>query len=98
MTYCQNIRKMVLNYKGNKSNIPNIYNVSRSTYYNWKNKISCSGRKLKITPRIKCYIRSYVIKRKNFNYKLLIKAINRLFSITISKSSIYSILQKNEYN
>jgi len=92
MTYCKTIRKLVCNYKGKKIDIPYLYGVSRSTYYNWRN--NTSKIRKKITPEIKCYMRSYVIKRVNFNYKLLIKSIRINFSISISKSSIYNILKQ----
>ena len=68
MTYCKTIQKLVFNYKGKKVNIPYLYGVSRSTYYNWRNNIGYSKiRKKKITAEMKCYIRNYVIKRINFN-------------------------------
>lgn len=82
--------------------IVNILNISKSSLYNWikinnsnnltdkikYNKIS------KYTPAIKCYIRSYVIVRVNFDYKKLILQIKRKYKTTISKTAIYDILSQ----
>jgi transposase len=82
--------------------IVNILNISNGTLYNWinaknnnnlKNKIKYKKRS-KYTSVIKCYIRSYVISRVNFDYKRLMTQIKKKYKITISKSAIYDILSK----
>ena len=82
--------------------ILNILNVSKSSLYNWikinnnnnlKDKIKYN-KISKYTPAIKCYIRSYVIARVNFDYKRLIIQIKRKYKISISKTAIYNILSK----
>jgi transposase len=83
--------------KANRITTSNIFEISRKSLYNWskgkyldKNK----RQKVKITPEIKCYIRAYVIKRYNFDYKLLIKAIRKKYHVCVSKSSVYNILKQ----
>ncbi|AYV84902.1 MAG: hypothetical protein Hyperionvirus52_3 [Hyperionvirus sp.] len=51
-------------------------------------------KKLKGSPTICFYICGYVLKRKFFSVKLLIRNIKRKFSVSISKSYIYHILKK----
>ena len=76
--------------------IISILNISKSTLYNWINAVNNNNlkNKSKYTPVIKCYIRSYVIARVNFDYKRLIIQIKKKYKITISKSTIYDILNK----
>ncbi len=88
--------RCVENKKANRVMTSNIFGISRKSLYNWskgkylnKNK----KQKVKITPEIKCYIRAYVIKRYNFDYKLLIKAIRKKYRVCVSKSSVYNILK-----
>jgi len=82
--------------------ILNILNISKSSLYNWikinnrnnlKDKIKYN-KISKYTPVIKCYIRSYVIARVNFDYKRLILQIKRKYNISISKTAIYDILSQ----
>ena len=82
--------------------IISILNISNGTLYNWlnaknnnslKNK-SKYNKSSKYTSEIKCYIRSYVIARVNFDYKRLIIQIKKKYKIIISKSAIYDILNK----
>ena len=87
------LKQIVTSYQGPKINIPKIFQISRSTYYHWK-KYSPKQRKVKITPNIKCFIRTYVINKINFDYKKLINIIQRKFYIQISKSSVYNILKQ----
>jgi transposase len=93
-----------IKYKGLYSinNIIKTFNISNGILYNWiklyntnklvekvkYNKIS------KYTGEIKCYIRNYVIKHHNFDYKKLITLIKKRYIVIISKSSIYNILNK----
>ena len=82
--------------------IISILNISNGTLYNWMNALNNNSLKnkskynkqSKYTPVIKCYIRSYVIARVNFDYKRLIIQIKKKYKITISKSTIYDILNK----
>lgn len=87
------------------TNTLNIFNISKSTLYNWINldkqnllpsfsniRVSYKSR---ITNEIEKYIIIYVTKRCSFNIKNLKKCINRIFNISISKSHIYYILKKN---
>src|SRR3972149_10222765 len=73
-----------------------IFRISNGSLFNWKNLKKINNLRenkktfknhSKFTPQIKCYIREYVIKRINFDYKLLIRQIKRKFNICISKSS-----------
>ena len=51
-------------------------------------------RKLKITPEMKCYIRTYILKKTYFEYKILLKLINNKFKVSISKTSLYNTIKK----
>jgi transposase len=99
-------KKLVVNFYKNKdgykiSDILRIYNISNGSLYNWvkcdktnslKEKASYN-KTSKYTPAIKCYIRSYVLKRKVFDYNKLIKLIQKKYNIKASKTSIYDILK-----
>ena len=79
------------------------YNISNGSLFRWI-KLKHNGnllidkkqynRKSKITPVIKCYIRSYILKKVHFNYKLVLHLIMNKFKVTISKSSLYNIINK----
>jgi len=92
-------------YNNNCKNIQyilNVYKISKSSLYNWINlhkinKLTYKKRytkKSKIIPKIKCYIRSYVLRKKRFMYKKLIALIKKRYNIIISKSSLYNTLNK----
>lgn len=85
------------------NDIIKIFNISSSSLFNWiklynNNELHAEKKqytkKSKITPIVKSYIKSYVIKKVNFDYKKLISMIKRKFKISISKSSIYNILSE----
>ena len=84
------------------SKLLTIFKISNGSLYNWirlfKNNTLAEKKKYFkksiILPHIKCFIRAYVIRKINFIYKSLIKAIKRKFNIIISKTSIYSVLKK----
>jgi len=99
-------RKVVEFYKKTKLctiDVLKVFGISNGSLFNWiilydNNKLTSKKHYIKkyskITPNIKCYIRKYVLKKINFNFKLLIKYIKRHFNIVISKSSIYNILKQ----
>jgi transposase len=83
----------------------NIFNVCKSTIYNWLNlyKINMlpvksnirTLYKSKISNEIEKYVIMYVTKRITFNKKNLNRCIKKIFNKTISTSSIYKILKQN---
>lgn len=80
----------------NKSEIAKCYLVSRKSLYNWEKGVhinKVTTRKKKLTPAIKCYIRTYVISRISFQYKLLIKNIQRKYNVKIGKTLLYDTLK-----
>lgn len=78
-----------------------IFAISRSSLYNWirlwklgnLHKKEHYQKDSKYTSDVKKYICDYVTTKVNFDYKKLIRLINKKFSITSHKSSIYSILK-----
>jgi len=79
------------------------FGVSRGSLYNWisryaENRLQPNkcGPKIKITKSIQQYICNYVLRRTIFKYQLLQKQINKKYSITISKSTIYNVLKTNK--
>jgi len=96
------IKCYYLNYK--IKSLIYIYDVSKSTIYNWINeynnnllKINMNNRTTydsKINKTICQYIENYTLKRKcTFNIKNLRKNIKRIYKINISRSRIYQILK-----
>ena len=94
-------------YNNNKNKITikelvKIFNISIGSLYNWlkqynnnslqekKKYIKCS----KYTPIIKSYIKSYILQYPSFDYIVLMKKVMRKFNITISKTSLYEIINK----
>lgn len=86
-------------------NALNIFDISKSTLYNWINldkqnlldspsNIRCSYN-CKITNEVEKYIVIYVTKRCIFNVKNLRKCIKRIFDISVNKSSVYCVLKKH---
>lgn len=84
------------------SEILKIFNVSVGTLYNWINKYKNNNlhekvkynKESKFTPEIKCFIRNYIMVYPNFDYKIIIKKVIQKYKIDISKSSLYSIIEK----
>jgi transposase len=71
--------------------------VSISSIYSWiklKELNPARIRKNKLEIYMKYHIRDYVLRRVNFNYKLLLKWIDTKFKIQISKSTLYAIIKK----
>jgi transposase-like protein len=66
---CYNTKKYT------KNELLTIFGISNGSLYKWLKQFSdgCLGvknkRKEKLTGEMKCYIRAYVIRRVNFNYK-----------------------------
>lgn len=93
-------RKLIINYyKSNKNvaNTINTFKISNGSLFNWiKNNPKDNilyNRNRKVTPRMICYIRTYVITHINFNYKLLLRNIKRNFKVSISKTTLYNRLK-----
>jgi len=107
--YCNELKIAIINFKNssywNISNAIKIFNVSKSSIYGWislyKNGLLIKESnmrtlyKSKITPEIEKYVKLYVLKRVTFNCKNLNRCIRNIFNKTISVSSIYKILKKN---
>lgn len=80
----------------------NIFNISNGSLYKWLKQYKNGSlkiknkRKEKLTKEMKCYIRSYVIRRVNFNYKKLILLIQKRYRILISKSLLYKCIASME--
>ena len=85
--YNSQYKMLVLNIysENNKKNTLKLSGISNGSLYNWKNKkdngynLDNKKKKSKISSVIKCYIRTYVIKRVCFNYLKLIELIKREF-------------------
>lgn len=83
------------------SDIVKLFNISNGSLYNWINDYTINNltekrkytKTSKYTPEIKCFIREYIIKHIDFNYKKLIILIKNKYKITISKSSLYDIIK-----
>ena len=96
-------RKLVLEYYLNSkiakvSDVLDKFKISRGTLFNWVklnkiNKLAPKKRKSKFSKETKKYIVDYVVKRINFRINLLIKNINKMFNLEISRASIYNILK-----
>lgn len=98
-------KKCVLKYYKDNTvrNTLNTFGISNGTLFNWckldktnniTEKKNYNKKNVKITTNIKLYIRWYVIKYYNFNYKKLLVAIYRKYKIHISKTSLYNILKQ----
>ena len=80
-----------------------IFNISRSSLYNWiklydNNELSEKQKYTKTskyTIDIKDYICKYVLKKINFDCNKLIRLINKNFNIDSKKSKIYEILKES---
>ena len=102
MTYSYELKKLILKLSAMKmmsnKKLSKCTNISRTSIYYWRNgrylTITTPKRKSKIIPPIKCYIRSYVLRKINFNRFKLIRLIKKKFNISISKSTLYSIIRK----
>ena len=102
MTYGYELKKLILKLSAMKmmsnKKLSKFTNISRTSIYYWRNgrylTITTPKRKSKIIPPIKCYIRSYVLRKINFNRFKLIRLIKKKFNISISKSTLYSIIRK----
>jgi len=99
MTICIEIRRLIIINLDTKSvsELVKIFNVSKSTIYNLKkleNLVPQRKRTEKLDITMNNFIKEYVIKRVNFNYKNLLKLIKEKFDKTICKSTLYSIIKK----
>lgn len=98
--YSHLFRKRIVEfYKNNTITLTlRIFKISNGSLFNWiKNNPDDNvihKRKRKITPPMICYIKVYILKRINFNYKFLLKNIKRNFGITISKTTLYNQIKK----
>ena len=83
----------------------NNFNISNGSLFGWlklkkKNMLICNkkpyNRKLKITPIIKCFIRSYILKKTYFEYKILLNVYSSssiAFTISITSDLLTSCIQ-----
>jgi transposase len=80
-----------------------MFNISNGSFYNWKNshdkntlkeKTKYTHKNNKITPNIKCFIRSLVIKENTVDRNKIINKVKRKFNKKISVPSVYKILAK----
>lgn len=95
LIYKTRVCEYYFKYKSIKTinEILTIFNISNVTLYNWINKYTVDELKEKqkynkisiFTPEIKCFIRSYIKKHIDFDYKKLIKSIKRKYKILMSK-------------
>jgi len=100
--YSLDIKNLCINhYNSNDITIydtSNLFKVSVRSFYYWKaNKYlikSLHKRVSKITPFIKCFIRTYVLRIKTINVSRLIDILFKKFKISISQSYFYDILKK----
>ena len=107
MTYSNDlISKIILNIKNKKytdTEIIQIFDISRKTYYNIKKNMNTykanskrtTKRKSKITKPIINYVSNYVLRKVNFDCNKLISLINKNYGVRLSKFSIYKILKDN---
>lgn len=109
--YKQQVLKIYHNRNNNKfkiniEQILYIYNIARSTLYEWiKNKndimndVKKKRKKIykKLNDNIIQYICNYIDEYKQFKIKKLKKCIQKKFKISISKQSIYDVLKNNNY-
>ena len=109
--YKQQVLKIYYNRNNNKfkiniEQILYIYNIARSTLYEWiKNKndimndVKKKRKKIykKLNDNIVQYICNYIDEYKQFKIKKLKKYIQKKFKISISRQSIYNVLKNNNY-
>lgn len=96
---CEYYSKYKKKYSINK--ILDELHISNGSLYNWiykynNNELQPKKRYNKIskfTPEIRCFIRSYVISRINFDCNKLKKLLQKKFKINSSRSSIYEIIK-----
>lgn len=103
MTYDIQLRQRVINLIKIKTSIVDIIKylqVSKTTIYRWislekTNKLKPAKKRTeKLTTESKFFIRDYIIKNCNFNYKLLLRRIKQKYNITIQKSTLYETIKK----
>jgi transposase len=86
--------------KYNDTELIEIFDISRDTFYKIKNGSlkpnSNSKRQSKINEPIKKYVINYVVRKQNFDVTKLIQLVEKNFGIIISKSSIYNILKESK--
>jgi len=95
--------KYYFEHKGEQkvSDIIKLFKISNGSLYNWINKYTQDTladkkrytKNSKYTPEIKCFIREYIIKHIDFDYKKLIILIKKKYKLNISKSSLYDIIK-----
>src|SRR5437870_3884743 len=110
MTYSYDLKIKIVGFIKSKKftdiEIINMFQISNKTFYSIKNDSKLKGgskhsnseshkRITKITIDIRNFIVKYVTAKVNFDYKKLIRIINKKYKTLISKTSVYRIL-KNE--
>lgn len=106
MTYSKDLRNRVIKCLHNRPEntsikyIAKLYDIDRSTIYRW-NKLHYIGklepsktRKGKLSTETKKYINKYIDRYTNFNYKNLLKLLDKKFKIKISKSLLYKTIKE----
>ena len=111
MTYSYDLKIKILGFIKSKKftniEIINMFQISNKTFYSIKNdpklrsgsKYSNSDthkRTTKITIDIRNFIVKYVTTKVNFDYKKLIRIINKKYNTLISKTSVYRILKEED--
>jgi len=80
-----------------------MFKISNGSLFNWikldKNNLLIEKTKyvkcnVKITPCIKLYIRSYILKHIDFKYMILIRKIYKEYNVTISKTTLYNTINQ----
>lgn len=105
MTYSFDLKiraaESYLNKYTNRKQILKIFKISAGVLYKWISLYKKgllvnkqTKRKSKITLEMKEYIRNYKKNRTNFDYRKLIKIVEKKFNISISKSSLYEVLKR----
>lgn len=84
------------------SHIIETFKISNGSLYNWINKYNKNeligkqkyNKTSKYTPEIKCFIRLYIMKHVDFDYKKLLRLVIRKYGLAMSKTSLYNIINK----
>jgi transposase len=92
---------VIRNYYSNKYKIKellDIFQISNGTLYNWINKFKTNqldNRKQKpekLSGNMKCWIKAYILRKVNFDYKKVLSLITKKYKINISKSLLYTCI------
>ena len=101
------ILEIIESKKFTNKEIINMFKISKHTFYKIKNDkkilrsdkyphLGIRKRKTKITRSMKNFIIKYVTTKINFDYEKLISIMHKKYNKSISRASIYRILEKNK--